>query len=52
MNRLTQGWFTAFIGIDWSNSKHDVCIHFSIRALARWLLGTQIPDCDCLFLAG
>ena len=26
MNDLTEGQFTAFIGIDWADSKHDVCL--------------------------
>ena len=26
MDELTTASFTAFIGIDWADSKHDVCI--------------------------
>ena len=27
MNPLTDGQYTAYIGIDWTDAKHDVCLH-------------------------
>ena len=35
MNTLAHFEFTAYIGIDWSDTKHDICIQPAGRFLRR-----------------
>ena len=30
MNHLTGGQYTAYIGIDWADTKHDICLQAAI----------------------
>ena len=39
MNYLTDNAFTAYVGIDWADSKHDICVQAA---------GGQQREFDCI----
>jgi transposase len=39
MNPLTNGSYTAVVGIDWANTKHDVCLQTA---------GSELREFDCI----
>ena len=39
MNSLTDNAFTAYVGIDWADSKHDICVQAA---------GSQQREFDCI----
>ena len=39
MNHLTDNAFTAYVGIDWADSKHDICVQAT---------GDQQREFDCI----
>ncbi len=43
MNHLTGGQYTAFIGIDWADAKHDICLQAA---------GSEHREFDCLAHSG
>jgi hypothetical protein len=33
MDKLERATFSAYVGIDWTDTKHDVCIQISLRCM-------------------
>ena len=43
MNLISEKSFTAFVGIDWADSKHDICIQAAVTLLSfykKWSVAT------------
>jgi hypothetical protein len=62
MNYLNDGQYTAFVGIDWADTKHDICLHAAdsnhqefdciphqVDDIERW---AQAPQLTKLYHAG